>query len=71
MSLEEKSKALEEMKKMHEQIKEHLHSEGLEKATQLTEAKTRHCFVAKRNREIRKRNGRVDEGEYEKQRVIG
>ena len=43
MSLEEKSKALEEMKKMHEQIKEHLHSEGLEKATQLTEAK--HAIV--------------------------
>ena len=43
MSLEEKSKALEEMKKMHEQIKDHLHSEGLEKATQLAEAK--HAIV--------------------------
>ena len=43
----------------------------IRKGDPTSRGETRDRFVAKRNREIRKRNGRVDERELDEQEVVG
>ena len=56
---------------MHEQIKDHLHSEGLEKATQLAEAKHAIVLLQKETAKYEKETEELTKENFDEQEVVG